>query len=45
VTRRARRFDIDVRQWPALAAFMQRVGERASVKAALNAESQARKAA
>ncbi|MBD8090900.1 glutathione transferase GstA [Pseudomonas fluorescens] len=31
--------DIDLQQWPALAAFMQRVGARAAVTAALTAES------
>ncbi|MDL2183940.1 glutathione transferase GstA [Pseudomonas sp. ChxA] len=31
--------DIDLQQWPALAAFMQRVGARAAVTAALAAES------
>jgi glutathione S-transferase len=45
VTRWARHFDIDVKQWPALAKFMERVGARASAMAALHAESQAKKAA
>ena len=45
VTRWARHFDIDVTQWPSLAQFMDRVGARAGVKLALNAESQAKKAA
>ncbi len=45
VTRWSKHFDIDLGRWPALAAFMDRMAERASVKAALNAESQARKAA
>ena len=45
VTRWARHFDIDVNQWPSLAGFMERVGARAAVKIALNAESQAKKAA
>ncbi len=43
VTRWSKHFDIDLGRWPALAAFMDRMAERASVKAALNAESQARK--
>ena len=45
VTRWARHFDIDVTQWSSLAQFMDRVGARAGVKLALNAESQAKKAA
>jgi glutathione S-transferase len=45
VTRWAAHFDIDVKQWPSLAKFMERVGARAAVKLALNAESQAKKAA
>ncbi|HEY2395857.1 MAG TPA: glutathione transferase GstA [Rudaea sp.] len=45
VTRWARHFDIDVTRWPSLARFMERVGARAAVKLALNAESQAKKAA
>jgi len=45
VTRWARHFDIDVKQWPSLANFMDRVGARAAVKIALNAESEAKKAA
>jgi len=31
-------FDIDLQQWPALAKFQQRVGERPAVIAALAAE-------
>ena len=45
VARWSNNFDIDLDRWPALAKFMDRMAERASVKAALNAESQARKAA
>jgi len=46
VTRWARQFDLDVKKrWPSLARFMERVDARASVKIALNAESQAKKAA
>ena len=45
VTRWAQHFDIDVDQWPSLARFMERVGARAAVRLALNAESQAKKAA
>jgi glutathione S-transferase len=45
VTRWARHFDIDVGQWPSLARFMERVGRRDSVRDALSAESQAKKAA
>ncbi len=45
VARWSKHFDIDLARWPALASFMNRMAERASVKAALNAESQAKKAA
>ncbi|HET7779656.1 MAG TPA: glutathione transferase GstA [Nevskia sp.] len=45
VTRWSNKFGIDLGRWPALAKFMDRMAERASVKAALDAESQARKAA
>ena len=45
VTRWSKHFDIDLDRWPALAKFMQRIEQRASVKAALNVESEARKAA
>lgn len=45
VARWSRYFDIDLGRWPALAKFMGRIEQRASVKAALNAESQAKKAA
>jgi len=45
VARWSKNFDIDLDRWPALARFMDRMAERASVKAALNAESQAKKAA
>jgi len=45
VTRWAKYFDIDVNQWPALGSYMQRVAAREAVKAALHAESQAKKAA
>jgi glutathione S-transferase len=45
VTRWAKRFDIDVDQWPALARFMERVAARASALTALQTESQAKKAA
>jgi glutathione S-transferase len=45
VTRWAKHFDIDVNQWPALAAYMGRIGARPAVKAAADAESTAKKAA
>lgn len=45
VARWSRYFDIDLGRWPALAKFMQRIEQRAAVKAALNFESQAKKAA
>ena len=31
-------FSIDIKRWPALARFMDRIGARATVKAALTAE-------
>ncbi|HEX6832258.1 MAG TPA: glutathione transferase GstA, partial [Rudaea sp.] len=43
VTRWAKYFDIDVHQWPGLAKFMARMGERPAVIAALHAESLAKK--
>jgi glutathione S-transferase len=45
VTRWARPLDIDVTRWPALTKYMERVGARAAVKAAVEAESTAKKAA
>jgi len=45
VARWSKNFDIELGRWPALAKFMDRMAQRASVKAALNVESQARKAA
>jgi glutathione S-transferase len=45
VARWSKYFDVDLGRWPALAKFMDRIAERAAVKAALNAESQAKKAA
>jgi len=45
VTRWAKYFDIDVKRWPALARYMERIGDRPAVIAALHAESQAKKAA
>jgi glutathione S-transferase len=45
VTRWAKHFDVDVNRWPALAKYMERVGARAAVKAAVEAESTAKKAA
>jgi len=45
VTRWAKYFDIDVKRWPALARYMQRIGDRPAVVSALDAESQAKKAA
>jgi glutathione S-transferase len=45
VTRWAKHFDIDVNRWPALARYMERVGARAAVNAAVEAESTTKKAA
>ena len=45
VARWSKYFDIDLGRWPGLARFMARIEQRASVKAALNFESQAKKAA
>jgi len=38
VLRWARFFAIDLQRWPAVAAFMARIGDRASVRAALDIE-------
>ena len=43
VTRWARHFAIDLNQWPGIAKFMHNVGEREAVKAAMHAESLAKK--
>lgn len=45
VARWAKKFDLDFARWPALARFMERVGARASVRAALDGESGEKKAA
>ena len=45
VTRWAYSFDIDLNRWPPLARFMERVEARPAVQAALETESQAKKAA
>jgi glutathione S-transferase len=45
VTRWAGHFDVDVKQWPALAKYMDRVGARAAVKSAVDAEALEKKAA
>jgi len=45
VARWAPKFDLDFARWPSLARFMERVGARASVRAALDAESGEKKAA
>jgi len=45
VARWGKYFDFDYTRWPALAKFLDRVEKRASVKAALELESQAKKAA
>ncbi|MDR3390029.1 MAG: glutathione transferase GstA [Rudaea sp.] len=41
----AKHFAIDLHQWPAIAKFVERVGARPAVKAALEAEAAAKKAA
>jgi len=45
VLRWAKHFSIDLDQWPALARYMERIDARPSVKAALEAEAQMKKAA
>ena len=45
VARWAPGFDIDLKRWPALARFMERVGRRAAVRDALATEQAAKKAA
>jgi glutathione S-transferase len=44
VLRWARFFAIDLARWPAIAAFMARIGDRASVRAALDVETAAQAA-
>ena len=44
VLRWARFFAIDLQRWPAIAAFMARIGDRASVRAALDIETAAKAA-